>query len=97
MVFKQLVRAVVLKIAHTIGSPIKDFHSGRSFGRVLIVPWRGKIHIIGLRGNVRPMFQPQKRLTYWKQEIVFTEHEAPDFPRQRGQSGSSKSQFPSSK
>jgi len=79
---RRLIRSLVLKIAHTIGSPIKDFRSGKSFGRALIVSWRGKIHVIGLQAAVRPMFQPQKRLTYWKQEIVFTEHSPPDFPRE---------------
>ena len=77
-----------MKIAQTIGTPLKDFRSGKSLGRVLIIPWRGKIHVVGLdvavrHVAVRPMFQPQKRLTYWKQEIVFTEHPPPDFPREK--------------
>ena len=76
---RKFIRAVGLKIAQTIGTPIKDFPSGRSLGRALVIPWRGKIHIIGLKAAVHPMFQPQKRLTYWKQEIVFTEHPPPDF------------------
>jgi hypothetical protein len=81
---RKFIRAVGLKIAQTIGTRVKDFPSGRSLGRALIIPWRGKIHVIGLDVAVRhvaarPMFQPQKRLTYWKQEIVFTEHPPPDF------------------
>jgi hypothetical protein len=85
---RRIIRTVGLKIAQTIGMPIKDFRSGRSLGRALIIPWRGKIHVIGLDVAVRhvaarPMFQPQKRLTYWKQEIVFTEHPPPDFPNIR--------------
>ena len=80
---RKFIRAIVLKIAQTIGTPIKDSQSGRSLGRALIIPWRGRIHVIGLKADVRPLFQPQKRLTYWKQEIVFTEHASPDFPRQR--------------
>ena len=79
---RKFIRAVGLKIAQTIGTNIKDFRSGRSLGRALVIPWRGKIHVIGLKAAVRPMFQPQKRLTYWKQEIVFTEHPPPDFPRE---------------
>ena len=79
---RKFIRAMVLKIAQTIGTPIKDSQSGRLLGRALIIPWRGQIHVIGLETDVRPMFQPQKRLTYWKQEIVFTEHSPPDFPRQ---------------
>ena len=80
---RKFIRAVGLKIAQTIGMRIKNFASGRSLGRALIIPWRGKIHVIGLEAAVRPMFQPQKRLTYWKQEIVFTEHPLPDFPNIR--------------
>ena len=79
---RQFIRAVGVKIAQTIGTRIEDSRSGRSFGRALIIPWRGKIHIIGLKAAVRPMFQPQKRLTYWKQEIIFTEHPSPDFPNE---------------
>jgi hypothetical protein len=79
---RKFIRAVVLRIAQTIGTPIRDFQSGRRIGRALIIPWRGRIHVVGLKGAVRPMFQPQKRLTYWKQEIVFTEHPSPDFPRE---------------
>ena len=86
---RKLIRAVGLKIAQTIGTQIKDFRSGRPLGRALIVTWRGKIHVIGLEAAVRPMFQPQKRLTYWKQEIVFTEQPQPDFPRERGGRGGS--------
>jgi hypothetical protein len=96
---RRFIRSLGLKIAHTIGTPIKDYQSGRSFGRALIIPWRGKIHVIGLKEPLRAMFQPQKRLTYWKQEIVFTEHPPPDFPRERkaGETGISKSQAPNPK
>jgi hypothetical protein len=80
---RKFIRALGLKIAQTIGTPIKDFPSGRSLGRALVIPWRGKIHVIGLKTAARPMFQPQKRLTYWKQDIVFTEHPPPDFPNIR--------------
>ena len=80
---RRFIRDVGVKIAQTIGTRITDYRSGQALGRVLIIPWRGKIHVIGLHAAVRPMFQPQKRLTYWKQEIVFTEHPKPDFPAMR--------------
>ena len=83
---RKFIRAVVLKVARTIGTPIRDFRSGKIVGRAFVFPWRGKIHVIGLEADVRPMFQPQKRLTYWKQEIVFTEHPSPDFPNDRKES-----------
>ena len=85
---RTFTRAVGLKIARTIGIRIQDFRTGQRLGRALIFPWRGKIHVIGLNVAVRPMFQPQKRLTYWKQEIVFTEHPPPDFPNIRKSEGS---------
>ncbi len=81
---RKFVRAIGLKVAQTIGTPLVDYRSGKPLGRALIVVWRRKIHVIGLNTAVRPMFQPQKRLTYWKQEIVFTEHHGPDFPNLRG-------------
>ena len=80
---RKLIRSAILMIAHTFGARIISFESGRNLGKALIIPWHGKIHIIGLQAAVRPMFQPQKRLTYWKQEIVFTEHSSPDFPNIR--------------
>ncbi len=80
---KMLIRSLGLSIARSVGTKINDFESGKSLGRALIIPWRGKIHVIGLKVAVRPMFQPQKRLTYWKQEIAFAEHPPPDFPNIR--------------
>ncbi len=77
---RKLIRSAILMIAHTFGARVIDFQSGRLLGKALIIPWRGKIHVIGLKTAVRPMFQPQKRLTYWKQEIGFTVHPPPDFP-----------------
>lgn len=61
---------------------IVDIESGRTLGRALFIPWRGKIHVIGLDATVRPIFLPQKRLTYWKQEIGFMVHPSVDFPRE---------------
>lgn len=96
---RRLIRSLGLKIAHTVGTPVRDFRSGKSLGRAFIFPWRGKIQVIGLKEPLRPMFQPQKRLTYWKQEIVFTEHPPPDFARERkaGETGISKPQVPNPK
>lgn len=74
------VRAAGLAIARTIGTQIIDQRTGQPLGRALIIPWRGKIHVIGLSTAVRPMFLPQERLTYWKQEFGFATHEPPDFP-----------------
>ena len=53
-------------------------------GRALLVPFRGRIHVIGLDANVVPEFAPQERLTYWKQELRFTTHPPPDFSHEPG-------------
>lgn len=80
---RKLIRTIILMIAHTFGTRIVDCKSGRNLGKVLIIPWRGKIHVIGLQEAVRPSFVPQKRLTYWKQELGFMVHDAPDFENLR--------------
>jgi hypothetical protein len=80
---RKLIRSAILMIAHAFGARVIDFESGRNLGKALVIPWRGKIHLIGLDAAVRPIFQPQKQLTYWKQEIVFTVHPSPDFPHIR--------------
>jgi hypothetical protein len=76
-----LLRKVGLTFARAFGMAIIDAQTGKALGRALLIPWRGKIHVIGLEAAVRPTFLPQTRLTYWKQEIGFTVHCAPDFPR----------------
>ena len=78
---RKLLRAVGLSFARLVGTRIIDCETGQPLGKALIIPWRGKIHVIGLPLSVRPLFRPQERLTYWKQEIVFTVHPPPDFPR----------------
>jgi hypothetical protein len=80
---RQSVRAIGLFFARLIGTRLVDFQTGRDLGKALIVPWRGKIHVIGLNEAVRSVFLPQKRLTYWKQEIGFTTQPPPDFSNER--------------
>ena len=81
---RRFARSIVLAIARVIGTRMVDYATGRYLGKALIIPWRGKIHVIGLAEAVRPVFQPQQRLTYWKQEIVFTVHDSPNFENVRG-------------
>lgn len=83
---RQLIRAIGLRFAHTFGTRVTDSRTGQSLGRALFVPWRGKIHVIGLSAAAHPIFVPQKRLTYWKQEIGFIVHPPVDFPRERSTS-----------
>ncbi len=76
------LRAVVLKVARLLGSPVRDVRTGQVLGRALLIPFRGRIHVIGLDDIVVPTFVPQERLTYWKQELGFTAHPPPDFPHE---------------
>ena len=80
---RKLIRAAGLSIARVFGTRVTDFQTGHPLGRALIIPWRGKIHVIGLEKDIRVIFQPQKRLTYWKQEIVFTTHPSVDFRKEK--------------
>ena len=76
------MRSALLRFARTFGAVVKD-ESGRVLGRALIIPFDGRIHVIGLETPVRLVWSPQSRLTYWKQEIRFTQHAPPDFPNVR--------------
>jgi len=78
---KLLIRALGLAVLRALGTTIVDAETGERLGRAFLFPWRGTIKVIGLDVPVRPVFLPQTRLTYWKQEIGFTVHPAPDFPR----------------
>lgn len=83
---RQLLRSIGLSLARAFGTRIVDIESGRTLGKALAISWRGKVHVIGLETAVRAVFLPQKRLTYWKQEIGFTTHPPPDYPNERSTS-----------
>lgn len=80
---RRFIRAAGLAIARKIGARITDCRTGKVLGRAIIIPWRGRIHVIGLESAVIPTFLSQQRLTYWKQEMGFTVHPPPDFERIR--------------
>ena len=79
---KLLLRALVVRTARLLGSPVVDQRTGQVLGRAMILSFRGKVHLIGLEAAVRPVFLPQPRLTYWKQEMGFTTYPGPDFPHE---------------
>ncbi len=76
------VRAVVLALARSIGSRVVNAETGEVLGRAFVIPWRGRIAVIGLDAEVKPVFLPQTRMTYWKQEIGFVLHSPPNFPHE---------------
>ena len=86
---RNFLRATGLFFARIIGTRLIDFQTGRDLGKALVIPWRGKIHVIGLEQAVRVVFLPQKRLTYWKQETGFTTQPPPDFLHEKPKPSSS--------
>ena len=84
--FRKLMRTIGMKLVRRFGARLRDAETGEVLGRVLVVPWRGRIHVIGLEEvTVRPAFLPQQRLTYWKQDLGFTRMPPPDFPHEAEQ------------
>lgn len=77
---KVALRACFLVLIKPISWRIYDCRTGKPLGRALFIPWRGRILVIGSEGTLIPVFLPQDRLTYWKQELGFTTHPTPDFP-----------------
>lgn len=82
MTVRSLLRTAGLALARLLGSTVVDRRTGEPLGRALLFPWRGRIIVIGLGEQIRPVkavFLPQERLTYWKQEIGFMTLPEPDF------------------
>ena len=82
--FKRTARDLGVALAQRFGTRLHDAVTGEPLGRVLLIPWGGKIHVIGVvpEFSVRAQFLVQSRLTYWKQEIGFTTTPVPDFSRE---------------
>lgn len=84
--FKQtFLRPLVLGLINLFSSEIRDVETGECIGRALILPWRGRVLILGARVAgfaLVPRFCAQSRLTFWKCELGFTRHPAPDYPHE---------------
>jgi hypothetical protein len=78
-----LIRQLGLRLLRALGTEVVDQQTGEKLGRAFFIGWRGRVLAIGLENEppLQPMFLPQKRLTYWKQEIGFSSRPHPDFPR----------------
>lgn len=75
------LRNVFLKVLEPLFSSIRDHRTGEVLGKGLLVPLGGRIRLIGYRGRpLIPVFLPQQRLCFWKQEIGFTAQVTGDFP-----------------
>ena len=89
--FQQLAKAFVLWFARNFGARLADSRTGEPIGRVLIIPWKGKVAIFGLTKAVRPEFVPQTRVTYAKQDLAFHITPEPNYPNVRSTDDSSHS------
>ncbi|MFT4176288.1 MAG: hypothetical protein QM627_06495 [Luteolibacter sp.] len=68
-----------------VGTSIRDQKTGEFLGKAILLPWRGKIHIIGYTGSLPlcPVTVPCEHLSYWKATLGFTAAREPDFPNIR--------------
>jgi hypothetical protein len=89
---RKFFRSIGLFFARLFGTRIIDYQTGRDLGKALILGWGGKVRVIGLETAVRAVFLPQKRLTYWKQEIGFTTQPPPNYPNERSASSAGRNQ-----
>lgn len=64
-----------------IGVRLRDRRTGLDLGKVLVIPWKGGMRLIGLEGAaIRPHFLAQESEQYWAQDLGFSSHPPPDFP-----------------
>ena len=78
----QWLRDIAVWLFRALGSDIFDCQTGKRLGRGLLIPWRGKIHLLGADDlSLVPVALAQSRITYWHQAVGFTVHSEPDFPR----------------
>jgi hypothetical protein len=81
---KRLLLLLLKAVTAVFGARVIDQRTGRTVGRALFIPWRGKLRVIGLEDKrIIPAFESQRRLTYWNQALTFSTHAEPDFPHER--------------
>ena len=86
---RNLANRTLVGLAKVFGMRLVDQHTKETLGKAIVIPFRGKIHLIGFHsadnGFVIPQFVTQRRVTYWKQSIVFAKHPFPDYPNENSQ------------
>ena len=78
----KLIRPFLLWLIRMVGSDIPDAQTGEVIGRALLLPWRGRILILGLVPDLVPVFRAETRMVQWKRTLGFTRHALPDFPHE---------------
>lgn len=81
---KKILLALLKAVTAIFGARVIDQRTGKTVGKALFIPWRGKLRVIGLEDKrVIAAFEGQQRLTYWNQALTFSTHPDPDFPHER--------------
>jgi hypothetical protein len=81
---KKFLLLVLKAVTAVFGARVIDERTGRTVGKALFIPWRGKLRVIGqMEKPVIAAFETQQRLTYWNQALIFSTHPEPDFPNER--------------
>lgn len=80
---KRFLRDLAVWFFRLAGSDLMDCRTGKVLGRGLVIGFKGRVYLLGCDAAVLPVPLPQGRVTYWKQEVGFTAHPEPDFPRSR--------------
>lgn len=82
LIFRRWLYQRLTQLIAILGSTIRDARTGDVLGKAILLPWRGKLIVIGYTGQryFYPVFKLQKRATYWRQEIEFRTHPDPDEP-----------------
>lgn len=81
---KRVLLVLLKAVTVVFGARVVDQRTGKTIGKALFIPWRGKLRVIGLGGKrVIAAFETQQRLTYWNQALTFSTHPEPDFPHER--------------
>lgn len=81
--FRRAFLRVFDALIRRCGSPLRDHRTGELLGHGLLIPWRGKILVLGLRERVRPDFLPAPDIRYRLQWLGFVRPGPSDFPRER--------------
>ncbi len=68
---RNLLNRVVVAFVRLFGTRVVDRRTGQRGKKFFAFAWGGKIQVIGLEEPVLVQFEPQERLTYWKQELGF--------------------------
>lgn len=62
-------------MARVFGSWVRNEATGEKIGKALIFPWRGRVYVLGLEKELRPVPARTETIRYWRQSIGFALHD----------------------